>query len=75
MTQHRYMPPIAYSTVPSRRKQLMRFVRWLALFMVVMLLALAAAAVIVKLGTIDAQLESAFMQGMAAGQQVCPRGA
>ena len=74
MSRHAFYPRVI-RTVPSRRRQLFRFLRWLALFMVPVLMAIGAATVISRLSTIDAQLDSAFMQGMTAGQQICPRGA
>jgi len=49
--------------------------RWLALFMAVALMVLGAVKVMAILWTLDAQLDSAFMQGMQAGQQMCARGA
>lgn len=74
MNRHTFYPGVI-PTVPSRRRQLQRFLQWLALFMVLVLMLIGAATVIARLSTIEAQLDSAFMQGMTAGQQVCPRGA
>lgn len=62
-------------SMPTRRRQLLRYVRWLGLGAVVICMALGAAYVIATLSTIDAQLDSAFMQGMKAGSQLCPSGA
>lgn len=74
MNRHTFYPGVI-RTVPSRRKQLLRFLRWLTLFTAVALMVLGAATVIAKLATLDSQLDSAFMQGMRAGQQLCARGA
>lgn len=59
---------------PYRRK-LAHQLRWLALGAVVVCMALGAVYVIATLSTLDAQLDSAFMQGMKAGAQLCPSGA
>ncbi|HQR98354.1 MULTISPECIES: hypothetical protein [unclassified Polaromonas] len=75
MNRHAFYPGVVIPTVPSRRKRLLRFLRWLALFMAVALMVLGAATAIAMLVSIDAQLDSAFMQGMKAGQQMCARGA
>ena len=79
MKRHTFYPS-AIPTVRSRRKQAMRFLRWLLLFLLLMLMlmlmlmALGAAAVIAGLYVTNAQLESVFMQGMKAGSQLCSRG-
>jgi len=75
MNRHSFYPGVVIPTVPPRRKQLQRFLRWLALFMAVALMVLGAVKVMAILWTLDAQLDSAFMQGMQAGQQMCARGA
>lgn len=75
MNRHAFYPGVVIPTVPPRRKQLLRFLRWLALFMAVALMVLGAVKVVAILWTLDAQLDSAFMQGMKAGQQMCARGA
>ncbi|MDO8776227.1 MAG: hypothetical protein Q7K57_47470 [Burkholderiaceae bacterium] len=75
MNRHAFYPGVVIPTVPPRRKQLLRFLRWLALFMAVALMVLGAVKVMAILWTLDAQLDSAFMQGMQAGQQMCARGA
>lgn len=70
MNRHTFYPRVI-PTVPSRRRQLMRFLRWLTLFMVGVLMAVGAATAITKLNTIDAQLDNAFFQGLQAGMQIC----
>lgn len=71
MNRHTFYPGVI-PTVPSRRRQLLRFLRWLALFMVVLLMTVGAATVIARLRTIDAQLDRAYLQGLQAGMQICP---
>lgn len=73
MKRHTFYPS-AIPTVRSRQKQAMHFLRWLLLFLLVMLMALGAAAVIAGLYVTNAQLETVFMQGMQAGSQICSRG-
>ncbi|MDP3614432.1 MAG: hypothetical protein Q8R98_21525 [Rubrivivax sp.] len=75
MNRHAFSPGVVIPTVPPRRKQLLRFLRWLALFMAVALMVLGAATAIALLVSMDARLDSAFMQGMKAGQQMCARDA
>lgn len=73
MKRHTYYPTV-FPTVTPLRVKAMRALRWLALAAAIALLALSAAAVIVRLHLTDAQLENVFMQGMTAGAQLCPRG-
>lgn len=75
MNRHAFYPGVVIPTVPSRRKQLLRFLRWLALFMVAAVMVLGAVKVIAILWTLDAQLDSAFLQGMNAARQLCTGGA
>lgn len=70
MNRHTFYPGVI-PTVPSRRWQLLRFLRWLALFMVGVLMAVGAATVIARLRTIDAQIDRAYLQGLQAGMQIC----
>jgi hypothetical protein len=76
MRNHSFYPayPTAYPTRTPWVKKFTRFLRWFLLFCAAMLLVLATVAVIAKLNTIDAQLDSAFMQGMAAGGRLCRGG-
>lgn len=79
MSPHTFYPrypryPRVIPTVYSRRRKLARFLAWLAAAMLLLAMILGTASVITRLATIDAQLDSAFLQGMTAGQQVCPRG-
>lgn len=73
MSKHRFYPTKIH-TVQPRSRQFFRFLRWLALFMTVVLMVLGAAVVIVHFWTVEAQLDNAFMQGMSAGYQMCPKG-
>lgn len=68
----------AMPTVTPLRVKLARAGIWLAQVMCVALLVFAmiagTLAIIVKMHATDAQLDTAFLQGMAAGHQLCPRG-
>lgn len=65
-------------TITPLRVKLARAAMWLAQALCVALLVFAmiagTLALIAKLHATDAQLDTAFMQGMAAGHQLCPRG-
>lgn len=68
----------AMPTVTPLRVKLARAAMWLAQVTCVALLVFAmitgTLALIVKLHATEAQLDTAFLQGMAAGHQLCPRG-
>ena len=66
--------PSFHRTRPSRRRQLLRFTRWLGLFIVLMAMALCVVTAIARLHNIEARLDAAFMQGMKAGFDICPVG-
>lgn len=72
--RHHAFYPTAYRTVEPRHFKVLRALRWLLLSCALVLMACMGAMVIVKLVTIDARLDSAFLQGMTAGAQFCPRG-
>lgn len=73
MSPHTFYP-YPMPTAPSRRTRALRFARWLLVFMVLFWMVACTALVIVRLVNVDAQLDSAFLQGMTAGQQLCSRG-
>jgi hypothetical protein len=68
----------AMPTVTPLSVKLARAGMWLAQVIVAALVVFAiltgTLAVIAKMHATDAQLDTAFMQGMAAGHQLCPRG-
>jgi anti-sigma factor RsiW len=68
------MYPRAIPTVRSRRSQALLLLRWLMLAALVLGMVAMAAGLIVHLMTIEAQLDSVFMQGMKAGYQICRGG-
>lgn len=74
MREHAFYPT-SIPTVPRRRKQVLRFFRWLVLFLVVALMMFCMVTVIIKLVTLDAELDAAFLQGMTTGAQLCRWGA
>ena len=73
VTRLRAMP-----TVTPLRVKLARAAIWLAQVMCGALLVFAmiagTLALIARLHSTEAQLDNAFLQGMAAGHQLCPRG-
>lgn len=83
MSPHSFYPKVDRITVTHLRAMptvtpwysgLLRFGRWLALFMCILLIIAGTVTTIAGLNLRQAQLDNAFMQGMAAGHQLCPRG-
>ncbi len=68
----------AMPTIRTWRDKLLDAAQWLAQVLCGALLVFAmisgTLALIAKLHATDAQLDTAFLQGMAAGHQLCPRG-
>ena len=68
----------AMPTVSPGRSRLLGFgvwmLVWLCLFAGCMLIVLGTVGLTAKLHATQAQLDAAFMQGMQAGHQMCPRG-
>lgn len=73
MSTHRFYPR-AIPVGCARRRQALQLLRWLVLAAIVLGMGALVAALIVHLMTIEAQLDSVFMQGMKAGNQICRGG-
>lgn len=73
MKRHAFYPTVI-PTVRSRRSAFMRYLRWLVAFSLFALMVIGAMTLIAVLHGREAQLDSAFMQGMVAGSQFCGRG-
>ena len=84
MKPHSYYPhsfptaspqlPHSFPTAPSRRRQALHWLRWLLLAGAVAGMATVAALTIARLASTQAQIDSAFLQGMQSGAQLCQRG-
>lgn len=73
MKRHTFYPT-AMPTVTRPYIKVLRALRWLLLSIALVCMAALASLVILKLATIDAQLDGAFMQGMSAAAQLCRGG-
>lgn len=73
MRQHAVYPTV-FPTVRSKRSALMRLLRWVLLLAAIVLMLFGTATLIAILNGREAQLDSAFMQGMTAGHQLCRGG-
>lgn len=71
MRPHAFYPTL-YPTVRARRSA--RLLRWLVGIVLLTFLIFGTAALIAILNGREAQLDSAFMQGMVAGAQMCKGG-
>jgi hypothetical protein len=73
MKRHTFYPK-TMPTVTRPYIKVLRALRWLLLSIALVCMAALASLVILKLATIDAQLDGAFMQGMSAAAQLCRGG-
>lgn len=72
MNRHAVYPPVI-TTVTPRRRQLTRLAKNALTAGLLVVMVLGTVKVMAILWTLDAQLDSAFMQGMKAGHQICAR--
>lgn len=66
--------PYTYPTKTPVSRRVMRWLRWLVLFIALAAVAIGAVLVIARLHVTEAQLDSVFLQGMTAGHQICRGG-
>lgn len=61
-------------TVTPWQSKLLNAVQWALLALAATCLVLSVVVVIANLKNHEAELDTAFLQGMKAGSQLCPRG-
>jgi hypothetical protein len=73
MNRHAIYPPVL-RTVQPRSRYVTRFLKSLLVGCVLALMVVGVIQVIHTLWTLDAKLDSAFMAGMKAGNEICRGG-